>query len=373
MSVEGSNHSSQMKQGREKDLRDPSNREPMTTPKLHQLQEVHQTTIMEENETMRGSIDRYPGSKLSHLNNRSNSKKYKQVGLDQNRRTQNTATNRKTGGVNQSAGTKKSLRTKSSVGGNFTGQKEDNGIAQMSSTASSAQHPMNKAKSTVKQNLSYQNLDESIHGVVGSSINKMHSRQQNTRHQTGPQTKGQSKVVSPNVHRKQQHQNKNQLQLSNQKNNISNSGRRREFQGLQMKGQGAPSFIYNGSGYASNNLSAQNHGHTNVDSDCEQSDFKTTTLRFTNNNFVEDRRRERDSSYGQIKDNQHAQSSMLNTLNSNTASAPRDRNVPFNKFGTSDNFQTGHYNVNGSNGKSKGFDQRTDGFTAARQGGKNVS
>ena len=82
MSVEGSNHSSQMKQGREKDLKDPSNREPMTTPKLHQLQEVHQTTIMEENETMRGSIDRYPGSKLSHLNNRSNSKKYKQVGID---------------------------------------------------------------------------------------------------------------------------------------------------------------------------------------------------------------------------------------------------------------------------------------------------
>ena len=39
-------------------------RDPMTTPKLHQLQEVHQTTILEENETMRGSMDRYPGSKL---------------------------------------------------------------------------------------------------------------------------------------------------------------------------------------------------------------------------------------------------------------------------------------------------------------------
>lgn len=35
-----------------------------------------------------------------------------------------------------------------------------------------------------------------------------------------------------------------------------------------------------------------------VDSDGEQSDFKTTTLRFTNNNFINaaDQRRERDSS-----------------------------------------------------------------------------
>ena len=38
--------------------------DPMTTPKLSQLQEVHQTTILEENETLRGSIDRNPASKL---------------------------------------------------------------------------------------------------------------------------------------------------------------------------------------------------------------------------------------------------------------------------------------------------------------------
>ena len=37
----------------------------VTTPKLHVLQEVHKMTILEENETMRGSMDRYPGSKLS--------------------------------------------------------------------------------------------------------------------------------------------------------------------------------------------------------------------------------------------------------------------------------------------------------------------
>ena len=30
----------------------------MSTPKLGQLQEVHTTTILEENETMRGSIER---------------------------------------------------------------------------------------------------------------------------------------------------------------------------------------------------------------------------------------------------------------------------------------------------------------------------
>jgi len=33
------------------------------TPKLsNQLQEVHKTTILEENETMRGSIERGPGA-----------------------------------------------------------------------------------------------------------------------------------------------------------------------------------------------------------------------------------------------------------------------------------------------------------------------
>jgi len=40
------------------------NNDSIATPKLHQLQEVHQTTILEENETLRGSIDRNPGSKL---------------------------------------------------------------------------------------------------------------------------------------------------------------------------------------------------------------------------------------------------------------------------------------------------------------------
>jgi len=32
--------------------------DPMATPKLLQLQEVHKMTILEENETLRGSIDR---------------------------------------------------------------------------------------------------------------------------------------------------------------------------------------------------------------------------------------------------------------------------------------------------------------------------
>lgn len=46
--------------------------------------------------------------------------------------------------------------------------------------------------------------------------------------------------------------------------------------------QNAPQFIYNGSGYGS-------HFHNHMDSDGEQSDFKTTTLRFTNNNFIDER------------------------------------------------------------------------------------
>ena len=96
----------------------------MTTPKLHQLQEVHQTTIMEENETLRGSIDRYPGSKLGLNHPRSVSKKYKQVGMDQSKR-QNAMAARKTGAVNQSAGTKKGMRTKSSVGGTTVNQRDD--------------------------------------------------------------------------------------------------------------------------------------------------------------------------------------------------------------------------------------------------------
>ena len=42
-------------------------RDPLTTPKLSQLQEVHTTTILEENETMRGSIDRLPKKKASAM------------------------------------------------------------------------------------------------------------------------------------------------------------------------------------------------------------------------------------------------------------------------------------------------------------------
>ena len=46
----------------------------------------------------------------------------------------------------------------------------------------------------------------------------------------------------------------------------------------------------------------------------------------------------------------------------------RERNQQVNKFGTSDNFQTGVYNINSSNGKiNKGYDQRTDGFKALRR------
>ena len=51
----------------------------MATPKISQLQEVHKTTILEENETMRGSIDRLHGSKLSLYAGKSSSKKFNKV------------------------------------------------------------------------------------------------------------------------------------------------------------------------------------------------------------------------------------------------------------------------------------------------------
>lgn len=54
-----------------------------------------------------------------------------------------------------------------------------------------------------------------------------------------------------------------------------------------------------------------------MDSEGEQSDFKTTTLRFTNNNFInENQKRERESSQGNIPRDGGANNSLLNTLNS---------------------------------------------------------
>ena len=56
-------------------------KDPMATPKLSQLQEVHKTTILEENETMRGSMDRLHGSKLSLYagSTKSGAKKFQKV------------------------------------------------------------------------------------------------------------------------------------------------------------------------------------------------------------------------------------------------------------------------------------------------------
>jgi len=41
----------------------PNNKDTPVTPKL--VQQIHQTTIIEENETMRGSIDRLPGGQFN--------------------------------------------------------------------------------------------------------------------------------------------------------------------------------------------------------------------------------------------------------------------------------------------------------------------
>ena len=85
------------------------------------------------------------------------------------------------------------------------------------------------------------------------------------------------------------------------------------------------------------------------DSDGEQSDFKTTTLRFTNNNFINEQQR-RDNSQGAAgrAEGPERGSSLLNTLNSQTGAQVQQvaRN---NRFGTSDNFKVGP-------------DVRTDGF-----------
>lgn len=95
-----------------------------------------------------------------------------------------------------------------------------------------------------------------------------------------------------------------------------------------------------------------------MDSDGEQSDFKTTTLRFTNNNFIEERqRRDRDNSQGGGGGREGPSStSLLNTLSShqNQVSQLAQLNQKRNQkqFGTSDNFKSG----------AAGIDHRTDSF-----------
>ena len=76
----------------------------------------------------------------------------------------------------------------------------------------------------------------------------------------------------------------------------------KNFNGQQHSNQAA--FIYNGTGFGGmNSTNAQagpSHMSGMLDSDGEQSDFKTTTLRFTNNNFINaaSNTKERDSSLG---------------------------------------------------------------------------
>ena len=76
----------------------------------------------------------------------------------------------------------------------------------------------------------------------------------------------------------------------------------KNFNGQQNSNQAA--FIYNGTGFGGmNSTNAQagpSHMSGMLDSDGEQSDFKTTTLRFTNNNFINaaSNTKERDSSLG---------------------------------------------------------------------------
>lgn len=97
-----------------------NNNDPMTTPKLHQFQEIHKTTILEENETMRGSIDRYPGSKLSMHpgGSQSNVKKYNRVDQRRGGAPLNTQGHSSAAGARKA--NSKNVRTKSSVGGGAT-------------------------------------------------------------------------------------------------------------------------------------------------------------------------------------------------------------------------------------------------------------
>ena len=94
------------------------NKDPSATPKLHQLQEVHQTTIMEENETLRGSIENRIGQSKIAQGARSGQKGYKNIGVDGLKKSTHSVTrSKKTEGLSSATGTKMSLRTKSSVGG----------------------------------------------------------------------------------------------------------------------------------------------------------------------------------------------------------------------------------------------------------------
>ena len=86
--------------------------------------------------------------------------------------------------------------------------------------------------------------------------------------------------------------------MTGSKSNVNNHG--------GANNNSAAQFIYNGTAYGSNHNGGPVAGL--VDSDGEQSDFKTTTLRFTNNNFInnETQRRERDNSTGAVGGNRES-------------------------------------------------------------------
>ena len=126
-------------------------------------------------------------------------------------------------------------------------------------------------------------MDESI-GVVGAScLNTMNSNQGQAVRQVldGPgganYNANKSKLVSPNLPRKQQHKGPpNFTQLSAQKKQASELNKK-QYNAAQRQ------MPYGQAG--------------NIESEDEaRSDFKTTTLRFTNNNFiVEDPRKKTNS------------------------------------------------------------------------------
>ena len=167
----------------------------MTTPKLHQMQEVHQTTILEENETMRGSMEyKYPGTRLG-LHGQggnilgSNQKKYKNIQMENKKSNAQQQPQVRRGHAN------KQLRTKSSVSG--ANMHNPDGVAQTSNTASSSTHPMQKSKiQNPKQHYSSSNLDDSIGGIVGNGINQNQTGRQ---HNSNANSRTHQKVTSPNV------------------------------------------------------------------------------------------------------------------------------------------------------------------------------
>ena len=129
---------------------------------------MHQTTIVEENETLRGSMDRYPGSKSGAGGTHSGVKKFNRVAQIEKKGSANySGSGARKAPASMRQG-KNAVRTKSSVPA-----QNNNGpsIGEQASSTSNSLHPLVKGRAAnAKVSVSSSNLEESIGGIVGNKI-----------------------------------------------------------------------------------------------------------------------------------------------------------------------------------------------------------